>query len=370
MAGPFSSPPRPGAADGTVGGPSLAVGGNNAGGGPAGGVVNQVNFQQLIKAIQQLAQYTKQSLGAAASGDLSGIYPGPISVVSTHLTNPLPLAQGGTGNTTGQPSGAAGGDLSGNYPDPTVTGVHLSAPLPVSQGGTGLTSGTSGGILAFSADNALVSSGLLAQYELVLGGGAGVAPSTLGSLGTTVTVYHGNAAGAGAFGPVALTTDVSGVLPLANGGTNNTTGQPAGTAGGDLSGTYPNPAIAQIAGQAVAPGAWTPSDGSGASLSFTAVSARVTRLGNAVIASAALTYPSTVSASNAVVAGFPVNFPNQTYAQGPCEVYCAGAATGVLLVPIPNTNTAKLVNPVGGAALTNTNLSTLTLTFTLIYQAT
>lgn len=37
--------------------------------------------------------------------------------------------------------------------------------------------------------------------------------------GTTTTVLHGNAAGQGAFGAVVLTSDVSGVLPAANGGT-------------------------------------------------------------------------------------------------------------------------------------------------------
>jgi hypothetical protein len=45
-----------------------------------------------------------------------------------------------------------------------------------------------------------------------------------GPAGTTITVLHGNASGLPAYGPVSLTTDVSNVLPVANGGTgyNNT----------------------------------------------------------------------------------------------------------------------------------------------------
>jgi hypothetical protein len=38
--------------------------------------------------------------------------------------------------------------------------------------------------------------------------------------GTTTTVLHGNAAGQASFAAVSLTTDVSGILPTANGGTN------------------------------------------------------------------------------------------------------------------------------------------------------
>lgn len=52
--------------------------------------------------------------------------------------------------------------------------------IAVDFGGTGLGSGTSGGVLAFTAPTVLSSSGLLASGEVVVGGGAGVVPSTTG----------------------------------------------------------------------------------------------------------------------------------------------------------------------------------------------
>lgn len=94
--------------------------------------------------------------------------------------------------------------------------------IPVADGGTGLSSGTSGGVLGFTAAGTLASSVALTANALVLGGGAGATPTPLASLGTTTTVLHGNAAGAPTFGAVSLTADVSGTLPVANGGTGNT----------------------------------------------------------------------------------------------------------------------------------------------------
>jgi hypothetical protein len=66
----------------------------------------------------------------------------------------------------------------------------------------------------------VTNTGALASGRLVIGNG-GTDVSVVGSLGTTTTVYHGNAGGAGSFGAVSLTADVSGILPGANGGTGN-----------------------------------------------------------------------------------------------------------------------------------------------------
>lgn len=74
-----------------------------------------------------------------------------------------------------------------------------SATQAVNRGGTGITSGTSGGILAFTATGTIASSGLLAANALMIGGGAGVAPSTT-TTGTGVLTALGiNVGSAGAF---------------------------------------------------------------------------------------------------------------------------------------------------------------------------
>lgn len=97
-----------------------------------------------------------------------------------------------------------------------------SGTLAVARGGTGLGSGTSGGILGYTASGTLASSSALTQHAIVLGGGAGATPGVLASLGTSTTVLHGAAAGDPTFGAVALATDISGTLPVANGGTGQT----------------------------------------------------------------------------------------------------------------------------------------------------
>jgi hypothetical protein len=67
---------------------------------------------------------------------------------------------------------------------------NLTGTLPVANGGTGLTSGTSGGVLYYSAAGTIASSAALAANALVVGGGAGVTPATV-TTGTGVLTFLG-----------------------------------------------------------------------------------------------------------------------------------------------------------------------------------
>lgn len=185
------------------------------------------------------------------NGDLLTTASGAGTVTSVAMTVPSILSVSGSPiNTSGtlavtlasqsqnlvfaSPNGSSGtptfralvaGDL------PNISGSLItSGTVAVANGGTGLTSGTSGGVLAFTASGTIASSAALAANQLVVGGGAGVVPATVGSLGTATTLLHGNAAGLPTFAAVDLTADVSGLLPVANGGT----GIASGTSGGVL----------------------------------------------------------------------------------------------------------------------------------------
>jgi len=97
--------------------------------------------------------------------------------------------------------------------------THVSGTLPVANGGTGLSSGTSGGVLAYTAAGTLASSAALAANALVIGGGAGAAPSTTTTGTGVVTALGVNTGTAGAFvvNGGALGTPSSGTLTNATG---------------------------------------------------------------------------------------------------------------------------------------------------------
>lgn len=201
-------------------------------------------------------------------------------------------------------------------------------------------------------------------------------------------------------------------------------GAPTGAAGGDLSGTYPNPAVSKIAGVAlgdttaasgavlvgsgtswvrkaisgdatlsaagaltvtktngtnlsglataayVDPTAWTPTDNSGASLTFSGVSATYTRIGNIVFADFSVTYPVTADGSIASFAGLPIPVPNQTYANVPCPIWANGGTLAIAMRPVASTTTTTFARQDTAAAITNANLSGLTVRGILIYPVT
>jgi hypothetical protein len=99
----------------------------------------------------------------------------------------------------------------------TVARISLGSPLvaagavPVTNGGTGLSSGTSGGIPYYNSSSSMASTGALTNNGVMIGAGAGNAPTTIGPCSTT-TVVHGQGAGSAPnCAQVAISSDVSGL---------------------------------------------------------------------------------------------------------------------------------------------------------------
>lgn len=116
-------------------------------------------------------------------------------------------------------------------------------------------------------------------------------------------------------------------------------------------------------------GSWTPVDASGASLTFSSVSANYTQIGNIVFAYGELTYPATANGSVAIIGGLPVSIPNQPYAQGGCIIGFRSSSV-VLNGTYTIQNTATFAFITGTSMLaTNAQMTGVTITFNCIYPA-
>jgi hypothetical protein len=160
----------------------------------------------------------------------------------------------------------------------------------------------------------------------------------------------------------------TGAIPVVNGTVNGTTSwlltSAVATVGTDPL-TYTQFSInpAPLAGSTVC-AAWTPTDQSGASLTFTAVNAQFCRIGNLVFVYGSLTYPSTADATQSKIS-LPVAVPNQSYAK------VSGTVVGTVnAIPqaIINTSTAQFLTGAAGA-VTNATLSLKVITIFIIYPA-
>jgi hypothetical protein len=102
------------------------------------------------------------------------------------LSNALAKTSGGTGNTTGQPSGTAGGDLTGSYPNPTVAAGAIT--------GTKMASGT---ITSTQLATTGVSAGSYKATNLTVNAQGQVTAASSGSVATELA--SGSLPGAGVF---------------------------------------------------------------------------------------------------------------------------------------------------------------------------
>lgn len=328
----------------------------------------------------------------------------PIQLYSSSTTTSAPLAANLTNSTLGSELAINITDGKLFYKDnSSVVQVIAWKTTPTSAGGTGLTTYTAGDMVYYAsgtilsklgigtADYVMTSSGSAPQWSQFLkatAGGTGqtsyavgdiLYASTTTALSKLADVATGNALISGgvgvapSYGKIGLTTHVSGVLPVANGGTNassasitafnNITGYTASGATGttstnlvfSTSPTLTTPTLGAALATSIKfgsgtvlsnyeEGTWTPS--LGGTTTYAAQVGRYTRIGRVVYFQCSLSITLIGTGSTTQISGLPFTSANNS-AYGGHAIYYDGI----------DSNVSQIVGYIG---TTNINLQSTT----------
>lgn len=117
-------------------------------------------------------------------------------------------------------------------------------------------------------------------------------------------------------------------------------------------------------------GTWTPSDQSGATLTFTSVTATYIKIGRLVVASVRLTFPSTASGASILIGGLPFAAANTTTFGNGVFFSTAASPNGIMTGGVvSNATNFTLTESASATSAINSDLSLATIGGTMTYIA-